>query len=104
MSSNLDMSLNDLIKKNRKTRLQNRRRKLGGDKAGIGRGDRDRGNLRGRRNKDDGSKILISNLAYKVTSKDLKVNNLIQQKELSFFLYYFNTYYKKKKKKKKKKK
>lgn len=72
MSSNLDMSLNDLIKKNRKTRLQNRRRKLGGDKAGIGRGDRDRGNLRGRRNKDDGSKILISNLAYKVTSKDLK--------------------------------
>jgi len=74
MSSNLDMSLNDLIKKNRKSRLQqNRRKRLGGDKLGFGKSsDRNRNNLRRGRNKDDGSKILISNLAYKVTSKDLK--------------------------------
>ncbi|ORX81691.1 RNA-binding domain-containing protein [Anaeromyces robustus] len=73
MSSNtLDMSLDDLIKKNRKSRLQSRRRRLNNDKTGgIGRRDRNTLNNR-RRNKDDGSKILISNLAYNVTSKDLK--------------------------------
>jgi THO complex subunit 4 len=69
------MALNDIIKKNRKSRIQSRRRKANGtDKTSIGRrGDRDRKSLNRRgRNKDDGSKILISNLAYGVTSKDLK--------------------------------
>ncbi|ORX52510.1 RNA-binding domain-containing protein [Piromyces finnis] len=75
MSSSLDMALNDIIKKNRRTRIQSRRRRANGtDKISIGRrGNRDRKPLNRReRNKDDGSKILISNLAYGVTSKDLK--------------------------------
>lgn len=71
MSSSLDMSLSDLIKRNRKSRLQNRKRRLN-SKTNIGKKDRKNLNIR-RRNKDDGSKILISNLAYGVTSKDLKV-------------------------------
>eukprot|EP00833_Pecoramyces_ruminatium_P015955 jgi/Orpsp1_1/1189987/evm.model.d7180000075962.1 len=83
MSSSLDMSLSDLIKRNRKSRLQNRKRRLNSksrlqnrkrrlnSKTNIGKKDRKNLNIR-RRNKDDGSKILISNLAYGVTSKDLK--------------------------------
>jgi len=65
------MSLDALIKKNRKSKLQQRRRKLNGDRPGMGRKN-DRRSLNTRRNKDDGSKILVSNLEYKVTSKDLK--------------------------------
>jgi len=68
----LDISLNDLIKKNRKSRLQNRRKRLN-TKSSIG--NKDGRPFKTRRNRDDGSKILLSNLAYGVTSKDLKVFN-----------------------------
>jgi len=67
----LDMSLNALIKRNKKLRLQNRKRKF--DKTGIfNKKDKNIFLTSKNQNKDEGSKILISNLAYGVTSKDLK--------------------------------
>ncbi|ORX84218.1 RNA-binding domain-containing protein [Anaeromyces robustus] len=70
----LGMSLDEMISKKKSLRRRNQRRtnnggRRTGTKLSSGLSTR---NSNTRRNRDDGSKIMISNLEYKVTEKDLR--------------------------------
>jgi len=73
----LNMSLDELISKKKNNRRRNQRRSTNNNGRRVSNkissmSSRSSTNLR--RKRDEGSKIMISNLEYKVTEKDLKVS------------------------------